>query len=76
MSEVSTYQGSIDSVIQTPKHVFIFDFNRDDSLDSAENQVEEKDYAKAFYHLDKPIILFLIHFNSKLQQIDAFRVID
>ena len=75
-SEVSTYQGRIDSVIQTPKHVFIFEFKRDDSLDSAESQVEEKNYSKAFYHLDKPIILFFIHFNSKLRQIDAFRVRD
>ena len=74
-SEVSTHRGRIDSVIHTPTHIIIFEFKRDDDLDSAVKQVSDKDYPKAYEHFDKPIFLVFIHFNSTLRQIDAYKVL-
>lgn len=44
----STYNGRIDCVLESAKYIYIFEFKRDDSADSALKQIEDNGYALPF----------------------------
>ena len=47
-TEKHTSQGRIDSVVETPEHVYIFEFKVDKSVEEALEQIEQSGYAKPY----------------------------
>ena len=48
LTEKHTSQGRIDSVVETPEHVYIFEFKVDKPVEEALAQIEQSGYATPY----------------------------
>ena len=56
--------GRLDCCVETPKHIYIFEFKLDGSAEAALRQIEEKGYATEFLASGKPIHLIGVNISS------------
>ena len=75
-SEVHTKRGRLDAVIQTATHVYIFEFKFNKSSEAAIQQLQKRDYAAKFRHLDKQIIGIGLNFTEKSRSLDEWIVVE
>lgn len=71
-SEVNTYRGRLDTVVQTASHIYILEFKLDASAEIAFAQILQKNYAAKYKHIGKPIIGIGVNFSSKEKTIDEW----
>ena len=71
-SEVRTYKGRADSVVQTATHVYIFEFKADKTAEDALEQLKKNAYANKYKLSDKEIIGIAVNFNSVEREIDGW----
>ncbi len=74
-SEVATRKGYADSVVQTPTHVYIFEFKHQETADAAFTQLMEKDYARKYWALGKKIVGIGVNFDKKKRIIEGWKVV-
>jgi hypothetical protein len=71
-SEVRTYKGRADSIVQTDTHVYIFEFKADKTAEEALDQLIKNGYANKYKTSGKEIINIAVNFNSKEREIDGW----
>lgn len=65
----------IGAVVQTEKHIYLFEFKLDDDK-SALSQIKEKEYFKKFLQSKKPITMIGVTFDSNKGQISDWKAED
>ena len=73
-TEYQTSNGRIDIVIETDKYVYIIELKRDQSPETALQQIEAKGYAKPFLASGKQIIKLGINFSSETRTVDGWKM--
>ena len=74
-AESWTNDGRIDAVVQTEKHIYLFEFKLNDDK-SALSQIKEKEYFKKFLQSKKPITMIGVTFDSDKGQISDWKAED
>jgi hypothetical protein len=72
-SEVSTARGRADSVVQTPTHVYIFEFKHKSTAEDAFQQILDKGYAKKYKGSGKTIVGIGVNFDKSKREIDGWK---
>ncbi len=65
-------EGRVDCVVETPKHVYIFEFKRDGSVAEALKQIEEKGYAREYAADERTLHQIGCNFSSDTGTIDGW----
>jgi hypothetical protein len=73
-SEVSTSLGRADSVVQTPTHIYLFEFKYNRSANAAMTQLENKNYADKYRATGKKLIGIGVNFSHKIRRINGWKV--
>lgn len=74
LSEVHSSMGRADSIVETEKYVYIFEFKCNKSADEALKQIEDKGYAVP-YAADKRVIYKIgVNFDTKSKNIIEWKV--
>ena len=71
-AEKQQSQGRLDCVIETPKHVYIFEFKRDGSAAEALKQIEDKGYARSYLSDKRTLHKIGVNFSSQTGTIDGW----
>ena len=67
-------EGRVDCIVETPKHVYIFEFKLDGSAEKALQQIEEKGYARP-YEADKRTIYKIgVSFSSETGTVEDWLI--
>ena len=67
-------EGRVDCVVETPKHVYVFEFKLDGSAEKALQQIEEKGYARP-YEADKRTIYKIgVSFSSETGTVEDWLI--
>ena len=74
-SEIETKNGRVDAILKTEKHIYVFEFKRDQSADIALRQIHDKGYANQFDvdRKTKTVHLVGINFSSKEKNITEYK---
>ena len=70
VAEKEQSQGRVDCIVETPQHVYIFEFKRDGTAADALNQIHDRGYAREFAADRRQIHLIGCNFSSKTGTID------
>lgn len=73
-SEVATARGYADSVVQTPTHVYIFEFKHQETAEAAMTQLLDKNYAQKYVASGKIIVGVGVNFDKKKRIIEGWQV--
>jgi len=73
-SEVCTADGRADAVVETPTHIYLFEFKLDQSADVALNQIRLKQYYQAFWQKGKPVLGVGINFSAQSKNIEDWKM--
>lgn len=73
-SEVCVADGRADAVVETPTHIYLFEFKLDQSADVALNQIRKKEYYQAFWQKGKPVLGVGVNFSSQTKNIQDWKV--
>ena len=73
-SEVATAKGYADSVVQTPTHVYIFEFKHQETAEAAMSQLLDKNYAQKYVALNKTIVVIGVNFDKTKRIIEGWEV--
>ena len=71
-AEKQQSQGRLDCSIETPAHVYIFEFKRDGSAEEALQQITDKGYAREYAADKRTVHLVGVNFSSKTGTIDGW----
>lgn len=66
--------GRLDCCVETPKHVYIFEFKLDGSADDALQQIEDRGYANEFLASGKEIYKIGVDISSKTGTVNGWKV--
>lgn len=73
-SEVCMADGRADAVVETPTHIYLFEFKLDQSADVALNQIRQKQYYQAFWQKGKPVLGVGVNFSTQTKNIKDWKV--
>lgn len=73
-AEVNTAKGRLDSILFSPKKIFIIEFKVDESAQIALNQINDKGYADPYRKDGRAIIKIGVNFSSKERTIEGWVV--
>lgn len=66
-------EGRVDCIVETPQHVYIFEFKLDGSAEEALQQIEDKGYARAYGSDTRTIHKIGVSFSSQTGTIDDWQ---
>ncbi len=72
--EMHTFSGRIDCKVETKDFVYLFEFKRDESAESALEQIESKDYALPFAADSRKLYKIGVSFDSKTRKLSDWKV--
>ncbi|MCD8296656.1 MAG: ATP-binding protein, partial [Prevotella sp.] len=72
--EYMTSDGRIDLVIQTKDYIYLMELKVDESADKALEQIETKDYAKAFATDNRTLYKIGVSFSSETRSIREYKI--
>lgn len=75
-TEVSTSDGSIDILIQTPRYIYIIELKYDHSAEDALRQIDEKNYARPYRTDSRKLFKIGVNFSSKSRCIENWRIVE
>lgn len=75
-TERHTSDGSMDMVVRTKDHIYIFEFKLDQSVAKALEQIEEKQYAAPFAQDMRKLYKIGVNFSSAIRKIEAWQVVE
>ena len=67
-----TALGKSDLILKMPKTVYVIELKYDRSLDSAADQIDDRDYVSAVLDSNKRIVKLAIKFSSKDRNIESY----
>ncbi len=65
-------EGRVDCVVETQRHVYIFEFKRDGSAAEALRQIEEKGYGREYLADKRTLHKIGVNFSSRTGTIDGW----
>ncbi len=74
--ETHTYTGRIDCKVETEKYIYLFEFKRDESAETALKQIDSKDYALPFIADHRTLIKIGVSFDSETRKLVGWEVRD
>lgn len=74
--EMHTYRGRIDCKVETRKYIYLFEFKRDESAETALKQINEQDYALAFAADGRKVFKIGVSFDSKSRMLSGWETED
>lgn len=72
--EDRTSDGRIDLTVETPHHVYIFEFKTDSSAEEALAQIHRKKYWLKYRGSNKKITLIGANFDTRTRRLSAYRI--
>ena len=72
--EVHTNQGRIDSVIETPEAILLFEFKLNATAQTALQQIQDKQYFQKYQDKNKPIFLIGVGFQTQDRNLNDYQV--
>lgn len=72
-SEIATNRGRMDAVLDTGKHIYVFEFKLRESADEALAQIREKGYPERFRAAGKPLTLVGVAFDVEQKNVKAWK---
>ena len=72
--EVAAREGRIDAVVETPTHIYLFEFKKDRSAKTALKQITDNHYPDRFALSKKPIFLIGISFSLQKRGINDYLI--
>ena len=73
-TERETSQGRVDCVVETDKHVYVFEFKLDGTAADALRQIEERGYARPYESDKRKVHKIGVNFSSETGTIDGWEV--
>ena len=73
-TERETSQGRVDCVVETDKHVYVFEFKLDGRAEDALRQIEERGYALPYASDSRKVYKIGVNFSSETGTIDGWQV--
>ena len=73
-SEIMTNSGRIDSVVETEKYVYLFEFKLDGSAEEALRQIRDQEYFRRYSVSSKPVFLAGVNFSSKDRAVSEWKI--
>ena len=67
-------QGRVDSIVETPQYVYIFEFNLDGTADEALQQIEKKGYAREYASDKRQVFKIGASFSSETGTIGDWKI--
>ncbi|SFB73037.1 ATP-binding protein [Butyrivibrio sp. YAB3001] len=74
--EMHTFTGRIDCVVQASKFIYLFEFKRDDTADSALVQIEDKEYDLPFKADSRKLYKIGVSFDSGKRNISEWKILE
>ncbi|MCS7035842.1 MAG: PD-(D/E)XK nuclease domain-containing protein, partial [Saprospiraceae bacterium] len=71
-SEVCTADGRMDCAVETSRRVYILEFKLDEPAEAALEQIRQKRYYEAWWHLGKPVVGVGVQFSSQKRNIERW----
>ena len=71
-SEVCTSDGRVDSMVETPTHVYILEYKLDKSPEAALDQIKQKKYYRSAWASGKPVVGVGVNFSSETKNIEGW----
>ncbi len=71
-SEVCTSDGRVDSLVETPTHVYILEYKLDQSPAAALEQIKQKKYYRSAWAAGKPVVGVGVNFSSETKNIEGW----
>ncbi|MFN7266140.1 MAG: AAA family ATPase [Bacteroidota bacterium] len=71
-SEVSTSDGRVDSMVETPTRFYILEFKLDKSAEEALEQIKQKKYYRSAWESGKPVTCVGVNFSSETRNIEGW----
>lgn len=72
--EMHTFSGRVDCRVETAKYIYLFEFKRDDSADTALKQIDDKDYSLPFAADSRKLYKIGVSFDSKSRKMVGWKV--
>ena len=66
-------EGRVDCIVETPKHVYIFEFKLDGSAEKALQQIEEKGYARPYEADSRAVYKIGVSFSSETGTVEDWQ---
>ena len=66
-------EGRVDCIVETPKHVYIFEFKLDSSAEKALQQIEEKGYARPYEADSRAVYKIGVSFSSETGTVEDWQ---
>jgi hypothetical protein len=73
-SEVHSFQGRADCIVETKNYVYLFEFKRDESADAALQQIEENGYALPYVADPRTVYQIGVNFDSEQRMLSEWKV--
>ena len=73
-SEIHSFQGRADCVVETKNYVYLFEFKRDESADAALQQIEENGYALPYAADPRTLYQIGVNFDSEQRMLSEWKV--
>lgn len=75
-ANVETALGKSDLLLRMPKKNYIIELKYDQSVQSALDQIDDRDYKAAFLEEEKPVIKLAIKFSSNSRNIESYEAVE
>ena len=69
-----TYTGRIDCVLQTKNYIYLFEFKRDDTAETALKQIEDNNYESVFNADARKLYKIGVAFDSSTRMLSDWEV--
>ena len=75
-TEKQQSEGRVDCIIETPHHIYVFEFKLDGTADEALKQIEDKGYARPYEADKRKLFKVGVVFSSETGTVDDWKVIE
>lgn len=75
-ANVETALGKSDLLLRLPKKNYVIELKYDQSVQSALDQIDDRDYKAAFLEDDKPVVKLAIKFSSTSRSIESYEAVE
>jgi hypothetical protein len=73
-AEVRSAKGRADSIVQTPKYVYVFEFKLNGTAEEALQQINEKGYAKPFQTDNRQVMKVGVEFSAETRNVSRWLI--
>ena len=76
LCEMHTFSGRIDCKVETGKYIYLFEFKRDDTAESALSQIDSKEYTLPFTADCRRLYKIGVTFDSAARKLAGWKAVN